>query len=293
MEITFQKVEHRYQYKTPFEKRALYDIDISLPSGGYYAIIGHTGSGKSTMIQHLNGLLQPTSGTVQIGEYRISSQKKAKKLKPLRKKVGVVFQFPEHQLFEETVEKDICFGPSNFGVSEEAAKQKAKDAIRLVGLSEELLERSPFELSGGQMRRVAIAGVLAMEPEVLVLDEPTAGLDPKGQNELMEMFYHLHKQNNLTVILVTHNMEDAAKYADNIVVMHKGTVFLQGTSEEVFTYADELEQIGVSLPMPLKYKREIEEKLGISIPKATLSLEDLADEVIQLFRKGGDSSCSS
>ncbi|HDX9589516.1 TPA: energy-coupling factor ABC transporter ATP-binding protein [Bacillus pseudomycoides] len=293
MEITFQKVEHRYQYKTPFEKRALYDIDISLPSGGYYAIIGHTGSGKSTMIQHLNGLLQPTSGTVQIGEYSILSQKKAKKLKPLRKKVGVVFQFPEHQLFEETVEKDICFGPLNFGVSEEVAKQKAKDVIRLVGLSEELLERSPFELSGGQMRRVAIAGVLAMEPEVLVLDEPTAGLDPKGQNELMGMFYHLHKQKNLTVILVTHNMEDAAKYADNIVVMHKGTVFLQGTSEEVFTHADELEQIGVSLPMSLKYKREIEEKLGISIPKATLSLEDLADEVIQLFRKGGDSSCSS
>ncbi|WP_242224057.1 energy-coupling factor ABC transporter ATP-binding protein [Bacillus cereus group sp. BfR-BA-01380] len=293
MEITFQKVEHRYQYKTPFEKRALYDIDISLPSGGYYAIIGHTGSGKSTMIQHLNGLLQPTSGTVQIGEYRISSQKKAKKLKPLRKKVGVVFQFPEHQLFEETVEKDICFGPLNFGVSEEAAKQKAKDSILLVGLSEELLERSPFELSGGQMRRVAIAGVLAMEPEVLVLDEPTAGLDPKGQNELMEMFYQLHKQKNLTVILVTHNMEDAAKYADNIVVMHKGTVLLQGTSEEVFTHADELEQIGVSLPMSLKYKREIEERLGISIPKATLSLEDLADEVIQLFRKGGDSSCSS
>ncbi|MGG2094158.1 energy-coupling factor ABC transporter ATP-binding protein [Bacillus sp. S13(2024)] len=293
MEITFQKVEHRYQYKTPFEKRALYDIDIAFPSGGYYAIIGHTGSGKSTMIQHLNGLLQPTSGTVRIGEYTISSQKKVKKLKPLRKKVGVVFQFPEHQLFEETVEKDICFGPLNFGVSEYEAKQKAKDAIRLVGLSEELLERSPFELSGGQMRRVAIAGVLAMEPEVLVLDEPTAGLDPKGQNELMEMFYHLHQQKDLTVILVTHNMEDAAKYAESIVVMHKGTVFLQGTSEEVFTHADELEQIGVSLPMSLKYKREIEEKFGISIPKATLSLEDLADEVIQLFRKGGDSLCSS
>ncbi|EEL72925.1 Cobalt import ATP-binding protein cbiO 2 [Bacillus mycoides] len=266
---------------------------MSFPSGGYYAIIGHTGSGKSTMIQHLNGLLQPTNGTVQIGEHLISAGKKEKKLKPLRKKVGVVFQFPEHQLFEETVEKDICFGPTNFGVSEEEAKKKAKDAIQLVGLDIELLARSPFELSGGQMRRVAIAGVLAMEPEVLVLDEPTAGLDPKGQHELMEMFYNLHKEQGLTVILVTHNMEDAAKYADQIVVMHKGTVFLQGRAEEVFSYADELEQIGVDLPMSLKYKRAIEEKFGISISKATLSLEDLTHEVVQVLRKGGHESCSS
>lgn len=245
------------------------------------------------MIQHLNGLLQPTNGMVQIGEHQISAQKKEKKLKPLRKKVGVVFQFPEHQLFEETVEKDICFGPSNFGVPEEKAKQKARDAIELVGLDPELLARSPFELSGGQMRRVAIAGVLAMEPEVLVLDEPTAGLDPKGQQELMEMFYTLHKEQGLTVILVTHNMEDAAKYADQIVVMHKGTVFLQGTAEEVFSYADELEKIGVDLPMSLKYKRAIEEKFGITIPKATLSLEDLTHEVVQVLRKGGHESCSN
>lgn len=287
MEITFQTVEHRYQYKTPFERRALYDVNLSFPSGGYYAIIGHTGSGKSTMIQHLNGLLQPTSGTVKIGDYIISSQKKEKKLKPLRKKVGVVFQFPEHQLFEETVEKDICFGPLNFGVSEEAAKQKAKDAIKLVGLNEELLERSPFELSGGQMRRVAIAGVLAMEPEVLVLDEPTAGLDPKGQHELMEMFYRLHKEKGLTVILVTHDMEVAAKYADQIVVMHKGTVLLQGTSEEVFSHTEKLEQIGVTLPMSLQYKHAIEEKLGVSIAKATLSIEDLIEEVVKVLREGG------
>ncbi|WP_369901478.1 energy-coupling factor ABC transporter ATP-binding protein [Bacillus manliponensis] len=287
MEITFQTVEHRYQYKTPFERRALYDVNLSFSSGGYYAIIGHTGSGKSTMIQHLNGLLQPTSGTVQIGDYTISAKKKEKKLKPLRKKVGVVFQFPEHQLFEETVEKDICFGPLNFGVSEEEAKQKAKDAVRLVGLDEELLERSPFELSGGQMRRVAIAGVLAMEPDVLVLDEPTAGLDPKGQHELMEMFYHLHKEKGLTVILVTHDMEVAAKYADQIVVMHKGTVLLQGTSEEVFSHTEKLEQIGVALPMSLQYKHAIEKKFGISIPKATLSLEELTEEIEKVLRKGG------
>ncbi|COP84374.1 cobalt/nickel transport system ATP-binding protein [Streptococcus pneumoniae] len=237
--------------------------------------------------------MQPTNGTVQIGEHLISAGKKEKKLKPLRKKVGVVFQFPEHQLFEETVEKDICFGPTNFGVSVDEARQKARKAIELVGLEPELLTRSPFELSGGQMRRVAIAGVLAMEPEVLVLDEPTAGLDPKGQNELMEMFYKLHKEKGLTVILVTHNMEDAAQYAEQIVVMHKGTVFLQGSAEEVFSHADELEKIGVDLPMSLKYKRAIEEKFGISIPKATLSLEDLTHEVVQVLRKGGHESCSS
>ncbi|KOS31085.1 cobalt transporter ATP-binding subunit [Bacillus anthracis] len=293
MEITFQKVEHRYQYKTPFERRALYDVDVSFPSGGYYAIIGHTGSGKSTMIQHLNGLLQPTNGTVQIGEHFISAGKKEKKLKPLRKKVGVVFQFPEHQLFEENVEKNICFGPTNFGVSEEAAKQKAREENEIVGLEPELLPRSPLELSGGQKKRVAIAGVLAMEPEVLILDEPTAGLDPKGQNELMEMFYKLHKEKGRTIIIVTHNMEDAAKYAEQIVVMHKGTVFLQGSAEEVFSHADELEKIGVDLPMSLKYKRAIEEKFGISIPKATLSLEDLTHEVVQVLRKGGHESCSS
>ncbi|MFX3624241.1 MAG: energy-coupling factor ABC transporter ATP-binding protein [Ectobacillus sp.] len=286
MDIIFQKVEHRYQYKTPFERLAIYDVNLSFQSGKYYAIIGHTGSGKSTVIQHLNGLLQPTSGTVQAGEYTISPQKKEKKLKPLRQRVGVVFQFPEHQLFEETVEKDICFGPLNFGMNEEAAKEKAREALLMVGLPEELLTKSPFELSGGQMRRVAIAGVLVMEPEVLVLDEPTAGLDPRGQGELMDMFYKLHKEKGLTVILVTHNMEDAARYADDIIVMDKGTVFLEGSPEEVFSHADKLEAIGVSLPVSLQYKRLLEEKLGVEICASPLTLEDLAEEMVSILKKG-------
>ncbi|MFD3449256.1 energy-coupling factor ABC transporter ATP-binding protein [Microbacteriaceae bacterium 4G12] len=287
MDITFQEVEHRYQWKTPFERLAIYDINLSFPTGGYYAVIGHTGSGKSTIIQHLNGLLQPTKGSVQIGEYTISAQRREKKLKPLRKRVGVVFQFPEHQLFEETVEKDICFGPLNFGMKEEDAKRKAREVLQWVGLSEELLDKSPFELSGGQMRRVAIAGVLAMEPEVLVLDEPTAGLDPRGQQELMEMFYDLHKKKGLTVILVTHNMEDAAKYADEIIVMHKGTVFLQGTPEQVFVEAEQLEEIGVALPISMQYKRNIEKQFGVSFAAPTLTLEDLATEIVKILQTGG------
>jgi energy-coupling factor transport system ATP-binding protein len=286
LDIIFQKVEHRYQRNTPFERLAIYDVDICLKSGHYYAVIGHTGSGKSTFIQHLNGLLQPTNGDVRVGEQVISSHKKEKKLKPLRKKVGVVFQFPEHQLFEETVEKDICFGPVNFGATEEQAKRKARDVIQLVGLSEEFLGKSPFELSGGQMRRVAIAGVLAMEPEVLVLDEPTAGLDPRGQRELMDMFYELHKAKGLTVILVTHNMDDAARYADQVIVMHKGTVFLQGEPTEVFSHASELEGIGVSLPLSLQYKKLLEETCGVLLPESTLTAEKLTYELLQLIRKG-------
>nr|WP_279665554.1 energy-coupling factor ABC transporter ATP-binding protein [Ectobacillus ponti] len=265
---------------------AIHDVNLSFQTGKYYAIIGHTGSGKSTIIQHLNGLLRPTAGRVQLGEQVMIANQKAKQLKAVRKRVGLVFQFPEHQLFEETVEKDICFGPQNFGVSEDTAKQKAKEMLQLVGLPEELLERSPFELSGGQMRRVAIAGVLAMEPEVLVLDEPTAGLDPKGQQDLMDMFQRLHREKGLTVILVTHNMEDAAKYADEITVMHKGTVYLQGKPEEVFQHAEALESIGVALPIPLQYKRELEQQ-GISLFGAPLTLEDLSVRLAEWWSKGG------
>lgn len=286
MDITFEKVEHRYQRNTPFERLAIYDITLSIESGKYYAVIGHTGSGKSTIIQHLNGLLQPTDGMVQVGDFIISSKKKEKKLKPLRKRVGVVFQFPEHQLFEETVEKDICYGPKNFGMGENKAKEKATEVLKLVGLSTDLLTKSPFELSGGQMRRVAIAGVLAMSPEVLVLDEPTAGLDPRGQKDLMQMFYRLHKEKGITVVLVTHNMEDAAAYADQIVVMDKGTVFLKGTPEEVFSQGEQLEQIGVSLPITLRYKQIIEEKLGVRISSSPLTMDNLAEEVINIMKKG-------
>lgn len=227
--------------KTPFERLALYDINASIKEGSYVAVIGHTGSGKSTLLQHLNGLLKPTKGQISLGSTVIQAGKKNKDLKKLRKKVGIVFQFPEHQLFEETVLKDISFGPMNFGVKKEDAEQKAREMLQLVGLSEELLDRSPFELSGGQMRRVAIAGVLAMDPEVLVLDEPTAGLDPRGRKEIMDMFYELHQRGNLTTILVTHSMEDAAAYADEMIVMHKGTIQASGSPRDLFLKGEEME----------------------------------------------------
>lgn len=234
MDIEIKDVEHRYQMKTPFERLAIYDVNAVIKEGSYVAVIGHTGSGKSTLLQHLNGLLKPTKGQIRLGEDVLEAGKKNKHLKALRKKVGIVFQFPEHQLFEETILKDIAFGPINFGMSREKAEEKAREMLKLVGLGAELSDRSPFELSGGQMRRVAIAGVLAMEPEVLVLDEPTAGLDPRGRKEIMDMFYSLHKQRNLTTILVTHSMEDAAAYADELIVMHKGTVKAKGTPRELF-----------------------------------------------------------
>ncbi|MEH7349239.1 energy-coupling factor ABC transporter ATP-binding protein [Gottfriedia acidiceleris] len=283
MQITFEKVGYTYQPKTPFEHRALYDIDVTIPDGSYYAVIGHTGSGKSTFLQHLNGLLQPTEGIAKIDDITLLSDKKNKNLKPLRKKVGLVFQFPEQQLFEETVEKDICFGPMNFGVSEDEAKKRAKDLIEKVGLSEEYLMKSPFELSGGQMRRVAIAGVLAMEPEVLVLDEPTAGLDPSGQKALMDMFYQLHKEKGLTIILVTHSMEDAARYADTIHVLQKGTTYLKGSPLEVFSYEKELEEIGLQIPLSLKFHQELNQKLGINEKATSLTIEQLANYIANLY----------
>lgn len=283
MQITFEKVGYTYQPKTPFEHRALYDIDVNIPYGSYYAVIGHTGSGKSTFLQHLNGLLQPTEGIAKIDDITLLSDKKNKNLKSLRKKVGLVFQFPEQQLFEETVEKDICFGPMNFGVSEDEAKKRAKDLIEKVGLSEEYLMKSPFELSGGQMRRVAIAGVLAMEPEVLVLDEPTAGLDPSGQKALMDMFYQLHKDKGLTIILVTHSMEDAARYADTIHVLQKGTTYLKGSPLEVFSYEKELEEIGLQIPLSLKFHQKLNQKLGINEKATSLTIEQLANYIANLY----------
>ncbi|MFS0865658.1 energy-coupling factor ABC transporter ATP-binding protein [Fredinandcohnia sp. 179-A 10B2 NHS] len=280
MDITIEKLEHRYQVHSPFERLALYDVNANIKSGSYVAIIGHTGSGKSTILQHLNGLLQPTSGSITIGDRTISSNQKEKNLKSLRKKVGVVFQFPEHQLFEETVEKDICFGPINFGVPAEEAKARAKQVIEMVGLTQEHLTKSPFDLSGGQMRRVAIAGILAMDPEVLVLDEPTAGLDPRGRYEIMEMFYKLHKEKGLTTILVTHSMEDASRYADQILVMEKGTIKLQGSPSEVFSDTSQLIGLGLDVPEVIRLKGLIEKKLGITIPvESSLSIDEIVNYV--------------
>ncbi|MEH7442697.1 energy-coupling factor ABC transporter ATP-binding protein [Bacillus sp. JJ1122] len=286
MDISLKNVEYRYQANSPFERLAVSDVSIDIPSGTYLAIIGHTGSGKSTVLQHLNALLKPTKGSVVIGSREIKGNRKEKNLKGVREKVGIVFQFPEHQLFEETVEKDICFGPMNFGVSEDEAKERARAAIQLVGLSEDILEKSPFDLSGGQMRRVAIAGVLAMEPEVIVLDEPTAGLDPRGRKEIMDLFYSLHKKKNLSTILVTHSMEDAARYADKIVVMHQGKVLTKGTPEEIFSNPQALIDLGLDVPEVVGLQLRIEKAFQTKFSRISLSEEELAEMVAE-FLEGG------
>ncbi|EHL76482.1 MULTISPECIES: energy-coupling factor ABC transporter ATP-binding protein [Bacillus] len=287
MDIKLQHVEYRYSAGTPFERFALKDVSFDIPEGTFLAVIGHTGSGKSTLLQHLNALLQPTSGQVKIGERVVEAGRKNKNLKPIRQKVGIVFQFPEHQLFEETVEKDICYGPINFGVPEEEAKRRARLAAKKVGLPEDVLQKSPFDLSGGQMRRVAIAGVLAMEPEVLVLDEPTAGLDPRGRREIMDLFYKLHQEKKMTTILVTHSMEDAALYADEIVIMHQGKLARKGKPEEIFSSPEELFGLGLNVPDVVKFQYMFEKKSGIRLGKTCLSVQELADELERLYKRGG------
>ncbi|SMQ60261.1 energy-coupling factor transport system ATP-binding protein [Bacillus sp. OV166] len=286
MDISLKHVDYRYQVNTPFERLAIEDVSIDIPSGVYMAIIGHTGSGKSTVLQHLNALLQPTKGTVAIGEHEIKALQKNKNLKKVRQKVGIVFQFPEHQLFEETVEKDIIFGPMNFGVSETEAKERARIALKQVGLEEDILNKSPFELSGGQMRRVAIAGVLAMEPDVIVLDEPTAGLDPRGRKEVMDMFFSLHKERKLSTILVTHSMEDAARYADQIVIMQQGKVAKKGTAEEIFSAPTELVEMGLDVPEVVRFQLKLEEKLGMKFEKIFLTIDELSTAVTKVLSRG-------
>ncbi|MCQ6276419.1 energy-coupling factor ABC transporter ATP-binding protein [Bacillus sp. V3B] len=286
MDILLQQVEYRYQANTPFERLALRDVSFDIPEGAYFAIIGHTGSGKSTILQHLNALLKPTKGKIVIGDTEIIAGQKQKNLKRVRQKVGIVFQFPEHQLFEETIEKDICFGPMNFGVTEEEAKKRAKIAIKQVGLSEEFLQRSPFDLSGGQMRRVAIAGVLAMEPDVIVLDEPTAGLDPRGRKEIMNLFYELHKEKKLSTILVTHSMEDAARFADQIIIMHKGEVYKKGTPEEIFASPEGLLELGLDVPEVIRFQKNFEETCQVKLDRICLTTEQLAEAVTECLKRG-------
>ena len=280
MDIRFKQVGFAYQAGTPFEMRALHDVSFSIEDGSYVAIIGHTGSGKSTILQHLNALLKPTEGLVELGDKTIDSTTGNKDLKPLRKKVGIVFQFPEAQLFEETVEKDIAFGPKNFGVSEEEALNIAAEVIQTVGLPADVLKKSPFDLSGGQMRRVAIAGVLAMKPEVLVLDEPTAGLDPKGRLEMMEMFYKLNKEQNMTIVLVTHQMNDVSDYADHVVVIESGKVVKEGSPKEVFADASWLLEKQLGVPTTLAFVETLKEK-GWTTDKMPLTLDELADAILE------------
>ena len=271
--INFDKVNFTYQPNTPFASRALFDINLEVAEGSYTALIGHTGSGKSTLLQHLNGLLQPTEGKVNIDDIVIQASSKQKEIKPARKKVGVVFQFPESQLFEETVLKDVAFGPQNFGVSQEEALKIAREKLELVGLAEKNFEKSPFELSGGQMRRVAIAGILAMEPKVLVLDEPTAGLDPKARIEMMELFSHLHQEGQ-TVVLVTHNMDDVAEYADKVYLLEKGRVISSGSPQDVFQNVEFLMQHELGVPKTTEFAVKLEQR-GVVFDRLPIKRQEL------------------
>lgn len=289
MDITFEKVGYTYQKGTPFQNRALYDIDLEIKSGSFTALVGHTGSGKSTVLQHLNALMKPTEGVVTIGDRVITPETNNKNLKGIRKKVGIVFQFPEAQLFEETIAKDIAFGPRNFGATEEEGKALAKEMLDLVGLDESYMERSPFDLSGGQMRRVAIAGVLAMEPDVLVLDEPTAGLDPKGRLDMMEMFHYLYKEKGLTIVLVTHQMDDVADYADQMVVLEGGTIVKKGLPSEIFKESDWLKEKQLGVPTAVAFSNYFEARTGIDLGELPLTTEALADLLVTKIQdKAGD-----
>ena len=277
MGISLENVSYTYQSGTPFERRALFDMTVTIKDGSYTAFIGHTGSGKSTIMQLLNGLYLPTSGQVKVDDTIINSQSKNKEIKPIRKKVGLVFQFPESQLFAETVLEDIAFGPQNFGVSKEEAEQRALESLRLVGLSDELRDQNPFDLSGGQMRRVAIAGILAMQPDILVLDEPTAGLDPQGRKELMSLFKQLHLS-GITIVLVTHLMDDVADYATAVNVMEKGRLVLSGTPKDVFQKVAFLKEKQLGVPKITEFALQLQEK-GYSF-ESLITIEEFVEVLV-------------
>ena len=278
MGISLENVSYIYQAGTPFEGRALFELTTTIKDGSYTAFIGHTGSGKSTIMQLLNGLYIPTSGQVQVDDTIITSQSKNKDIKPIRKKVGLVFQFPESQLFAETVLEDIAFGPQNFGVSKEEAEQRALESLRLVGLSDELRDQNPFDLSGGQMRRVAIAGILAMQPDILVLDEPTAGLDPQGRKELMSLFKQLHLS-GITIVLVTHLMDDVADYATAVNVMEKGRLVLSGTPKDVFQKVAFLKEKQLGVPKITEFALQLQEK-GYSFESLPITIEEFVEVLV-------------
>lgn len=282
MKIKIENLNHIYNPGNPFEIKALDDINLEIDKGEFVGLIGHTGSGKSTLIQHLNGLLKATSGNIFIGDTEIT--KKDTKLKKVRQKVGLVFQYPEHQLFEETVYKDVAFGPKNLGLSEEEVETRIKEAMEVVGLNyEEVKDRSPFELSGGQRRRVAIAGVLAMKPDILILDEPTAGLDPRGRDEILGQIKSLYDKYGITIILVSHSMEDIAKLVNKIIVMHKGKVNMVGNPRDIFKRVEELEKIGLGIPQITYLMRELK-KRGKDIKDDVLTVEEAEVELLKYLR---------
>ena len=277
MGIALENVSFTYQEGTPLASTALSDVSLKIEDGSYTALIGHTGSGKSTILQLLNGLLVPSQGTVHVFDTFITSTSKNKDIRQIRKQVGLVFQFAENQIFEETVLKDVAFGPQNFGVSEEDAEKIAREKLALVGIDESLFDRSPFELSGGQMRRVAIAGILAMEPAILVLDEPTAGLDPLGRKELMNLFKKLH-QSGMTIVLVTHLMDDVAEYANQVYVMEKGRLVKGGKPSDVFQDVVFMEEVQLGVPKITAFCKRLADR-GVSFKRLPIKIEEFKESL--------------
>lgn len=282
MAIKMEHVNYIYGQGTAFEQYALKDVSLEVEDGQFVGLIGHTGSGKSTLIQHLNGLIRATSGSIFYNGEDI--YRDGYNMKELRSKVGLVFQYPEHQLFEVDVFADVCFGPKNQGLTREEAEVRAKTALTQVGLSEKFWQQSPFELSGGQKRRAAIAGVLAMEPEVLILDEPTAGLDPKGRDEILDQISRLHRERRMTIILVSHSMEDIARYADRILVMNRGEKLFDGPPREIFAHYKELETIGLAAPQVTYIMHRLKDA-GIDVDSGCITVEEARDEILKALHK--------
>ncbi len=282
MSIKLEHLNYIYSAGTAYEKHALKDICLEIPHGEFVVFIGHTGSGKSTLIQHLNGLIKATDGALYYNGENIYSQ--GYQMRELRSQVGLVFQYPEHQLFEIDVMSDVCFGPKNQGLTEKECEERALEALKLVGLKEKYYQTSPFELSGGQKRRVAIAGVLAMHPKVLVLDEPTAGLDPKGRDDILDQIAFLHRQSDMTVILVSHSMEDIARYADRIIVMNKGRVMYNDSPEKVFEHYQELEKVGLAAPQVTYIMHDLKSR-GLAVKANVTTVCEAADEIMQALEK--------
>ena len=284
--LQIEHLTHTYSAGTPFQRSAVDDMNLSMMDGEFLGIIGHTGSGKSTLIQHLNGLLKPTSGRILLQGR--DSWADPKKIRDVRFQVGLVFQYPEYQLFEETVYKDIAFGPKNMGLDEADIDRRVRDAAAFVGLTEAMLDKSTFELSGGQKRRVAIAGVIAMEPKVLVLDEPTAGLDPRGRDDILARIQDYHRAKNASVVLVSHSMEEIARNVDRIVVLSDSHVFMEGTPRQVFARADELEQVGLDIPQVTKVALALRRR-GLPVDTAVYTVEALRDALLR--KEGGADAC--
>ncbi|OZM55932.1 energy-coupling factor transporter ATPase [Lottiidibacillus patelloidae] len=279
MQININNISHIYEQNSPFERKALHNVSVNIEKGQYVAVVGQTGSGKSTLVQHINGLLLPSEGSIQVGDFILTSKTKKRKLKPLREKVGYVFQNPEQQLFEETVEKEVLFGLLNFGYTMNLAKKRAHEALALVGIKKEFFQVSPFHLSGGQMRRVAIASILALKPEVLILDEPTAGLDSTGRKEVMELFAKLNKEKQTTIILVTHQMEDVAKFAEKVFVMQDGKLIAAESPQNLFYNDKFIANAHLDIPETISFMKKFDERTNRKMQFKGLTIEEAANYI--------------